>query len=60
MHYAKNYANDILSFGRAPEKIIDFYTLNSSAIGEAIKEFKISPTVYSLLTEEEEIAMLIR
>ena len=49
MHYAPHYASDILSFERAPEKTIDFYTLNSSDIREAIKEFKSSSTVYSLL-----------
>lgn len=49
MHYALNYESDILSFERAPEKTIDFYTLNSSDIREAIKEFKSSSTVYSLL-----------
>ena len=49
IHFSLNFGVDILSFGRAPEKIVDFYTLNPEQTSQAINEFKKSQLVYSLL-----------
>ncbi|NDH67664.1 MAG: hypothetical protein EBY22_07120 [Gammaproteobacteria bacterium] len=49
INFSLNFGMDILSFGRAPEKMVDFYTLNPEQTGRAIGEFKKSQLIYSLL-----------
>lgn len=47
--FIEKLEKDLISFKRAPEKILDFYTLDVSLIEKVIHEFKTSKLLYSLL-----------
>ncbi len=47
--HTDSFVEDVLAFQRFPELRLDFYTLNAILIEQAIKKFKDSEQLYSLL-----------
>lgn len=47
--HTDSFVEDILAFQRFPELRLDFYTLNGLLIAQAIRQFKDSEKLYSLL-----------
>jgi hypothetical protein len=47
--HTDSFVEDVLAFQRLPELRLDFYTLNAFLIEQAIRQFKYSEQLYSLL-----------